>query len=127
MLDPLTDDVIAELAGSDAVYYLASPYSLYAGGLDAAALVACRAAAALLSRHVSLFSPIAHDHPVAEAGGLDQRDHEFWMKHCRRRMEKMDGLIVVQAPGWQTSRGVAEEIAFFRESCLPIYGMPHVA
>lgn len=125
MLEPLTDAVIEELGAAEGFAYLATPYTRFPSGIYRAAKLACRAADDLMSKGLVVFSPIAHSHAIAHGGALDPLDHAFWMRQCRPLMEAASALIVVQVPGWQASRGVAAEIAFFRESCLPVYGMPY--
>jgi hypothetical protein len=122
----LDDAAIAELAGSSGLFYLGSSYRNHPGGLDEAFKMAARAVGYLWQRDVKVFSPIAHGHPVSEICGIDKTDHDFWMNIDRDFMERADGLIVLLSPCWVKSRGLAEEIAFFRESCLPIYGMEYV-
>lgn len=119
----LDEAAIAELAGSDGYAYLGSAYTRHDAGIEEAARMACRAAGWLIWRGVNVLSPIAHSHPIAHVAGLDPLSHELWMRVDRPLMERADALIVLRSPGWETSRGLAEEIAFFRDSCLPIYGM----
>lgn len=54
--------------------YLGSPYSLYPAGLDQACIDACKIAARLLTKGITVYSPIAHCHEIAIAGGIDPLD-----------------------------------------------------
>jgi hypothetical protein len=121
----LDDAAIAEIASASGYWYLATSYSKHPGGLEAAHDMACRAVGLLWKRGVTAFSPIAHGHQIAKVAQIDALDHDFWMKIDRVMMETAEGLVVVRSPGWEHSRGVAEEIEFFRESCLPIYGLDY--
>lgn len=120
MID-LTDDVLPELRETDGFFYVGSAYSLYPMGHSAANRMACEVTGELLRQGLNVFSPIAHSHAVAMLAGLDNLDWSLWMRANRPLMEAAAGLIVIKSAGWQESRGLAEEIAFFRESCLPIY------
>ena len=121
----LDADALDHIAGTSGYWYVATAYSRHPGGLEAAHAMACRAVGDLWAKGVMAFSPIAHGHPVSKLCGIDPLDHGLWMRLDRPMMEGAEGLIVVCSPGWQESRGIAEEIAFFRESCLPIYGMDY--
>ena len=103
--------------------YLATPYTKYPGGVyyafrDAAALVA-----QLLHAGVNAYSPIAHTHPVAIYGGLDPLDHEIWLPFDELMMSRCDSLIVAHMPTWETSKGIAHEIAFFERAGKPIFDL----
>lgn len=121
----LDETAIAEIAGASGYWYVATAYSKHPGGLEAAHNLACRSIGELWAKGVMGFSPIAHGHHVSKIVGIDALDHVFWMRVDRVMMEQAEGLIVVRSPGWETSRGVAEEIAFFRESSLPVYGFDY--
>ena len=103
--------------------YLASPYSKYTRGLQAAYQLACANVALLLKAGVPVFSPIAHTHGPAEYGGIDPRDHDFWMRADSPFMELCSGLIVLRADGWKESRGVTAELKYFRHSAKPVIWM----
>jgi nucleoside 2-deoxyribosyltransferase len=78
-------------------------------------------AAELLVKGIKVFSPISHSHPIGEL--LPQEvnsSHSFWMSVDEPFMWLCDGLIVVQAPGWESSRGLAEEIGHFKGQGKPI-------
>lgn len=92
------------------LHYLATPYSKYAQGREQAYRDACQAAALLLKRGLHVFSPVAHSHPIAELGGIDPLCHKTWMPLDLDILERSDGLLVIQMPGWNESTGVAMEI-----------------
>jgi nucleoside 2-deoxyribosyltransferase len=102
--------------------YLATPYSRYKRGTFSAFVEACWAAAECLKAGVSVFSPIAHSHPIGSHSALDSQDHEFWLQVVDRPfMEAARGLLVVLMEGWNESRGVREEIEFFAAQGKPIW------
>lgn len=95
------------------LYYLATAYSLYPRGLEAAYREACSIIVRLQDRGLRVFSPIAVYHPVARDCCLNGRDHEFWMRRCRPWIGDCDALIVAMMDGWEQSRGIAEERELF--------------
>ena len=105
------------------MWYLATPYSKYADGIEAAFLMACRQAALLLRAGVYAFSPIAHSHVIAKHGDIDPLSHEIWIPFDLPFMEAAQGLIVVMDLGWNESIGVAEEIRIFESMGKPIVYM----
>lgn len=100
--------------------YLATPYTNYPGGIDAAFEMAAKTAGIFMKHGFPIFSPIAHSHPVAKFGEIDPLDHEIWMKSDSPMMQAAAGLLVYCAPSWRESRGVAHEIMFFRVMEKPI-------
>lgn len=101
-------------------WYLATPYSQYPGGHAAAFDLAVLAASKLMLTDVPVYSPIMHSHPVAAAGHAPNVAHDFWMQVDRPMMDAASGIIVVQAASWETSKGMAEEIAMFGRAGKPI-------
>lgn len=79
---------------------------------------ACRAAAALLRAGVTVFSPIAHSHPIAHFGM--PTSWEFWSQVDREYLSRCDVLAVLTLPGWRESVGVQAEIRLARELGLPV-------
>lgn len=103
--------------------YLATPYTNYMPDIEAAFVAACKLAARLIEKEVSVYSPIAHSHPIALHGGLDPLNHAMWIAFDEAMMEKCDTLIVAFLPGWQVSKGVAHEIEFFQNAGKKIWGL----
>lgn len=112
---------IDDLKAMPGVWYLATPYTRYKGGLEAAFRDACGVAAELMKAGVPTFSPIAHSHPIACYGEMSLTDHELWMGLDRPHMEAAVGCIVAMLPGWEVSRGVAHEIDYFKAAGKPYY------
>jgi hypothetical protein len=115
----LTDEFLDRMTKHSLVY-VATPYSKYDAGLDAAYEEACAVTGELLRFDVKAFSPIAHSHGISKYANIDPLDHQFWMRADKTYIEKADALIVVQLDGWDESIGVAMEIRDFREAGKPI-------
>lgn len=105
------------------LWYLATPYTNFPGGKEAAFRMAAKNAAVLLDHEVPIFCPITHTHPVEQWGGLKGKDHAFWMKMDRALFDVCGGLIVVTAEGWLTSSGVQMEIDWANALRRPIVYM----
>jgi hypothetical protein len=108
---------------NDSYWYLASPYSKYPDGLDAAFEEVCRAAALLIRAGVRVYSPIAHTHPIAKYGNIDPYDHGIWLPADEPFMKKGCGLIVLRAKSWEISYGISVEIERFTEAKKPLVYM----
>ena len=103
--------------------YLASPYSDPDPAVcEARFRAACRAAAILMQRGESVYSPIAHSHPIAEHVG-NHLDHDFWLRQDREMLRRCDAMIVLMLPGWENSRGIAAEIELADELDLEVLYM----
>lgn len=104
-----------------AMIYLASPYSKYPAGIEAANRDICALAANLLRHRVKVYSPIAHTHAIAIYGKIDPLDHAFWMDADKAMMELSTALLVATLPGWEDSKGICEERRYFRCAGKPTY------
>ena len=113
----------APLQSAGKLYYLASAYTHYPEGLDKAAEHAAAIVADLLVIGIHTFSPIVHGHPVSTVGQLDHLDLDLWYPFNETMMARCDVLIVAHLPGWETSKGIAHEIAFFNEMRKPIFDL----
>jgi hypothetical protein len=116
-------------------WYLATPYSKWANGIDDAAFVAAEVAAKIIRRGVPVYSPIAHTHPIAVVGNIDPLDHAIWMPMDKPIFDAAVGLIVAMLEGWRESYGIGKEIAWCEAAGKPIFMLdpktmelsPHVA
>lgn len=106
---------------SDSLAYLATPYSKYPGGPDAAFKAAARLAGLLMLTGIKVYSPIVHSHPLAMHAKIDALDHAIWLPFDETMMAASKVLIVAQLPTWQESKGVAQEIEFFERHGKPIF------
>jgi len=95
------------------LYYLATPYSKFPGGLDAAFEMACRETALLMKAGVPVFSPIVHTHPVAMFAGMDPLDHSIWLPCDKPMMDASTGIIMLLAETWEQSYGMRIELEAF--------------
>lgn len=102
------------------LYYLATPYTKYPGGIEVAFQHACQVAAGLIKDGYKIYSPIAHTHPIALHGGMDALDHSFWLPFDQAMMNACGALIVAKMTGWQESSGVKHEIEVFTEQSKPV-------
>lgn len=89
--------------------YLATPYSKYPGGIEAAHDAACRLAARLIDAGWPIFCPISHTHVVAKHMAHDPRDAEFWIGVNAGPLMWSSAMIVAMLPGWDESVGIALE------------------
>lgn len=106
--------------------YLASPYTKFDDGLDAAFIEACRLSAKFLKAGIFVYSPIVHLHPIAREGRIDPLDVRLFYPHNEVMMARCDTLIVAQLPGWEESVGVAGEILYFGSVGKPIFDLEPV-
>jgi nucleoside 2-deoxyribosyltransferase len=99
--------------------YLASPYSHPDAGVrEQRFRAACRATAALFHAGRTLFSPIAHSHPMVEHGL--PTNWEFWQRCNVEHLQRCDELVILTLDGWQESVGVQAEIRIAGELGKPV-------
>ncbi len=103
-------------------WYLASPYTKYAEGPEAAFREVCRNGALLLLAGIPVFSPIAHTHPISVHGGIEA-GRTFWLAADKPFMHTSQGMIILEMDGWQDSEGVSAETAYFLYARKPIITM----
>lgn len=96
------------------LHYLATPYSKYPEGVEAAYRLACEQTALLIRSGVAVFSPIAHTHGVAVHGRIDPLDHTIWIPADKPFMDVCGAIIMLRAEGWGESYGMAVEMKAFR-------------
>jgi hypothetical protein len=114
-----TDVPMAELRALRPYWYIATPYSKYPAGLDAAFWEAVRIRAELVRLSIPNFVPIVHSHTVAIEGRFDPRSHALWMEDDQPFIDVAGGLIVVKLEGWEGSTGIALERLAFRKAGKP--------
>lgn len=83
---------------------------------------ATEAAAALIRQGRIVFSPITMTHPidVVLSEGEGTLGSDFWVSFDEAFMSCCSEMIILQVPGWNTSRGIAREVEFFRSQRKPI-------
>jgi hypothetical protein len=111
---------LSDVCRATTFHYLASPYSRYPHGMEAAFRAACEATAVLMRQGHRVFSPIAHSHPIGVHGLLPLTDHNLWMAADRPFMDSASGCLVLMLEGWQESIGVKHEIEVFTKAGKPI-------
>ena len=99
--------------------YLACPYSDPDPNIKQQRyMMANKVAAELLSQGILIFSPLTYSITLSQAGC-----HQGWVNwkdFDLKMLSKCDRLLVLKLPGWESSRGVAEEITHAKELGLPI-------
>lgn len=102
------------------VEYLASPFaSEDARTMELRAKAAAFAAGRLIASGVPAFSPIAHNKAAIEAAGLPA-GWAAWGAFDEAMLKACGALAVLELPGWEASKGVAEEIKIAHRLGLPI-------
>lgn len=100
--------------------YLASPYTDNDPALmELRWREACAATAALMRKGVMVFSPIAHSHSVAIHGALPT-GWDWWQRYDALYLERCSSMIVLTLAGWESSRGVRDEITIMQALGKPI-------
>jgi nucleoside 2-deoxyribosyltransferase len=101
--------------------YLATPYSKFPDGMEAAFIEAAMLAGRLLLAGVKVYSPIAHTHPIAVYANINPLDHKIWLPFDEAMMEAADALVVAEMRSWSTSFGIAHEIEYFTRADKPVF------
>lgn len=96
-------------------FYLASPFSQYSGGHQAAVVVAAEATALLFRAGVTVFSPIVHGYGLVKWGGVQGTDFEYWRIANHRMIKASAGLILLTVDGYTESKGIADELTYCSE------------
>jgi len=89
--------------------YLASPYT------DPDKLVmqeryeeVCRLVAVLIKQGFAVYSPIAHNHYIADQYNLP-RDAKFWLSYDEAFLSACCFMLIAGMPGWKESIGIDKE------------------
>lgn len=106
--------------------YLASPYSKYPKGREAAFREVCKKAASLMEEGIEVFCPIAHSHSIEQEAMTKIQDGDFWLKQDFAILRKCDWLYVYMMPGWGDSYGVNKEIDFAKANKIPVAYLSYV-
>ena len=92
--------------------YLASPYSDPDPAIREIRFKAvCMCAARLIYKDLHIFSPIAHSHVIAVAGGLPTY-FAYWRAFDLAMLKISNHLWIYTYPGWKDSTGIADEMKF---------------
>lgn len=104
-------------------WFLATPYSRFPDGIEAAFNLAVEARGLLLKAGVPVFSPIIHSHPVAVRCGIDPLDHSIWLPSEAPILRSAIGLIMLRAESWGISYGMNHEKKTFEAAGKPVIWM----
>lgn len=111
---------IGQLKIKKGFWYVATPYSNFPDGLEAAWISASEATGRLIQRRIPVYSPIAHSHPISIFGDVDAKNHDIWIPANEPLMDAAHGLLVLMLPSWKRSYGISLEIEFFLKAEKPI-------
>ena len=102
--------------------YIASPYSHGDASVREERYdQVCKKAAHLMMQGYTVFSPIAHSHPIARFLPDSLLLHtEFWMNQDLPILMEAEKLIVLLLPWWQKSKGLKREIEFALPLDIPV-------
>ena len=70
-----------------------------------------KAAAQLMREGHIVFSPISHSHYIAMQENLP-KTFEWWVKQNHAFIDWADEMCVLALDGWETSRGIKDEIEY---------------
>lgn len=104
-------------------WYVATPYSRYPGGYEAAFRAAAAEVGQLINAGIVAFSSIVHCHPLVTYGGVDGTDFGSWERYDKVMIGLSQGLIVCKLMGLEASRGTYAEIGLAAELGKPIVYM----
>jgi len=104
--------------------YLASPYSHPDPAVMQARFeAAARATGELMKAGHVVYSPIAHNHPIAQLCDMPT-GWEFWKRLDLAVLERCDKLIVLMLDDWDASVGVNDETAFALSRGMAVEYLP---
>jgi hypothetical protein len=104
-------------------WLLATPYSRYPHGHEAAYWLAVETRGFLLRSQVPCFSPIVHSHPICHHCGFDVHDIPFWLLSEGPIRAHAHGMIFLLADGWRESYGMGKEREEFEALGRPVVEM----
>jgi hypothetical protein len=105
---------------SGKIIYLASPYSSPDNELrEHNYRIISQIAANMVSEGKVVLSPISYGHNLLNFKEMPS-DWNFWYNFCVTFLLKSDELVVCKMPGWESSRGVLEEIEIAKQNNIKI-------
>lgn len=106
--------------------YLSAPFSHPDPTIQQARYEEITAAAGhLIKAGTYVYSPLTHNIPIKNLGIITT--WEEWKPLDFAMIDQCDQLIIYQMEGWETSRGVQEEVAYAKEKNIPIIEMKPLA
>lgn len=101
--------------------YIATPYNDPDPAVCRARFEAVtRYAAHLVKSGLTVYSPITHSHPMAEALPSLGLGWTHWQRHDMAYIPMCAAIHVLMLPGWKESTGVQAEIVIFKEAGKPV-------
>ncbi len=100
--------------------YLASPYSHPDDNVrEMNYKIISKIASEMVSEGKVVMSPISYGHNLLNYTDMPS-DWDFWYNFCVTFLLRCDRLVVCMMPGWDKSRGVAEEIEIAIANNIPV-------
>lgn len=100
--------------------YIASPYSdPHPDIREMRFEAAMKYAAHLLKEKRTPYSPIVHNHPLAEKHDLP-KNWDFWQENDITMLNCCGEMHVLMLRGWKDSTGVKAEIKFAEKEFIPV-------
>ena len=107
------------------IIYLASPYSHPDKDVRHNNFVeVSKKAATLVAEGHVVFAPITYGHTLVDFHSMPT-DANFWIGFCLSFLKHSDELWVYMMPGYDVSKGVAEEVEFAIENGIPVKYIEH--
>lgn len=76
-----------------------------------------KVAAVWMGKGYNIFSPITHSHLIGKFVNLS---HAEWLEYDFQWIDACDELWVYCQPGWQTSDGVSQEVAYAKKKRIKV-------
>jgi hypothetical protein len=108
--------------------YLAQPYSSPDPEIIAFRVAeGFKATAKLMNEGHIVFAPIVHTHELGQHVDPElSKQHDFWMRQDIAILRHATELRVLMLPGWEESKGVAQEILVAEICMIPVTFMEPV-
>lgn len=105
--------------------YLSSPYAHKHKEIRQARFEEARnMTSMLLNAGLAVYSPIVYGHQFNLTFGTS--GWEFWKKQDLSMLDRCDGMVILELPGWSQSAGIANEVAHANLRKKPVYQLaPH--
>ena len=81
--------------------------------------MACFVAGQLMKEEVHVYSPIAHNHPIANLVDLP-KGWDYWSVMDLHVIDRCEMVLVYEYSGWLESKGVSAEIAYAKMNNIPV-------
>lgn len=102
------------------LHYLSSPYNHTDPiVMESRRIAACKKAAELIAKGIAVISPIAHNIAIQQVSKMDT-GWDVWKDQDLAMLKACGKLLVLQLPGWESSKGIRAEVGFAIENGIPI-------